>query len=57
MDAHQEEQTVKLEVIPREIFASRQQARITWFDYSEVFFNRERLHSGIGYTRPFSRAA
>lgn len=49
--------TVKLEAIPEGIFASRQQARMTLFDYIEVFYNRERLHSGIGYARPVSRAA
>jgi putative transposase len=49
--------TVKLEAIPEGIFASRQQARMALFDYIEVFYNRQRLHSGIGYTRPVSRAA
>lgn len=49
--------TVKLEAIPEGIFASRQQARMALFDYIEVFYNRERLHSGIGYACPVSRAA
>lgn len=49
--------TVKLEAIPEGIFASRQQARMALFDYVEVFYNRQRLHSGIGYARPVSRAA
>lgn len=49
--------TVKLEAIPEGIFASRQQARMALFDYIEVFYNRERLHSGIGYAPPVSRAA
>lgn len=49
--------TVKLEAIPEDIFASRQQARMALFDYIEVFYNRQRLHSGIGYARPASRAA
>lgn len=49
--------TVKLEAIPEGIFASRQQARRALFDYIEVFYNRQRLHSGIGYARPVSRAA
>ncbi len=49
--------TVKLEAIPEDIFASRQQARMALFAYIEVFYNRERLHSGIGYARPVSRAA
>lgn len=49
--------TVKLEAIPEDIFPSRQQARMALFDYIEVFYNRERLHSGIDYARPVSRAA
>jgi len=49
--------TVKLEAIPEGIFPSRQQARMALFDYIEVFYNRQRLHSGIDYARPVSRAA
>jgi transposase InsO family protein len=49
--------TIKLEAIPEGIFASRQEARMALFDYIEVFYNRERLHSGIGYVRPINRAA
>jgi len=49
--------TVKLEAIPEGIFASRQQARMALFDYIEVFYNRQRLHSGIDYVCPVSRAA
>jgi len=49
--------TIKLEAIPEGIFASRQQARRALFDYIEVFYNRQRLHSGLGYARPVSRAA
>ncbi len=49
--------TVKLEAIPNDIFASRQEARMALFDYIEVFYNRQRLHSGIDYARPLSRAA
>ena len=49
--------TVKLEAIPEDIFASRQEARMALFDYIEVFYNRQRLHSGIDYSRPVSRAA
>ncbi len=45
------------EGIPESIFASRQQARMALFDYIKVFYNRQRLHSGIDYTRPVNRAA
>jgi transposase InsO family protein len=49
--------TVKLEALPDGIFASRQEACMALFDYIEVFYNRQRLHSGIDYARPVSRAA
>jgi len=49
--------TVKLEAIPEGLFASQRQARAALFDYIEVFYNRQRLHSGIDYARPVSRAA
>lgn len=49
--------TVKLEAIPEGIFASHREARMALFDYIEVFYNRQRLHSGIGYARPVSRVA
>lgn len=48
---------VKLEAIPEDIFPSRERARMALFDYIEVFYNRQRLHSGIDYARPVSRAA
>jgi transposase InsO family protein len=49
--------TVKLEAMPEGVFASRQEARMALFDYIEVFYNRQRLHSGIDYARPVSRVA
>lgn len=48
--------TVNLEATPEGSFTSRQQARTVLFDYIEVFYNRQRLHSGIGYATPVSRA-
>ena len=33
-------------------FATRQQARTAVFDYIEVFYNRQRLHSALGYRSP-----
>jgi putative transposase len=48
--------TVKLEAMPETLFASRREARAALFDYIEVFYNRQRLHSGIDYDRPVSRA-
>lgn len=48
--------TVKLEAIRGQVFASRREARQAVFDYIEVFYNQQRLHSGIDYARPVSRA-
>lgn len=31
---------------------NRNAARMAEFDYIEVFFNRERLHSSVGYRSP-----
>ncbi len=33
-------------------FASRAQARPAIFEYLEVFYNRQRLHSALGYLSP-----
>jgi len=45
--------TLKLELIYRsEVFDSNTQARRSLFDYIEVFYNRERLHSALGYQSP-----
>ncbi len=47
--------TVKLEAIRGRVFASRLDARLELFDFIEVFYNQQRLHSGIDYARPVSR--
>ena len=45
--------TLKLELIYRsEAFNSCAQARQSLFDYIEVFYNRQRLHSALGYQSP-----
>jgi putative transposase len=35
-------------------FATRAQARLAIFDYLEVWYNRQRLHSSLGYASPAS---
>ena len=35
-----------------EPFATRASARAALFDYIEVFYNRQRLHSTLGYLSP-----
>jgi transposase InsO family protein len=42
----------KLECVPVNGFATRQQARSETFEYIEVFYNRQRLHSTLGYLTP-----
>ena len=49
--------TVKMEAIPEGVFASCREERAALFDYIEVFYNLQRLHSGIGYAAPVSQAA
>ena len=44
--------TLKLELIYREVFTTREQARAALFEYIEVFYNRQRLHSALGYQTP-----
>jgi transposase InsO family protein len=44
--------TLKLELIYRREFADQSQVRQAVFDYIEVFYNRQRLHSALGYQSP-----
>jgi transposase InsO family protein len=44
--------SMKLEEIHRRDFKTRAEARTTLFDYIEIFYNRQRLHSSIGYQSP-----
>jgi transposase InsO family protein len=44
--------SLKTELIDRQTWASRTQARRAVFDYVEVFFNRKRLHSSLGFLSP-----
>lgn len=43
---------IKQELIHRYVFTTRDAARQAIFDYIEVFYNRRRLHSSIGYMSP-----
>jgi transposase InsO family protein len=40
--------TLKTELVNHEHYATRQQARQSIFEYIEVFYNRQRLHSALG---------
>jgi putative transposase len=44
--------TLKWELVYRDPFASVAQAQARLFDYIEVFYNRQRLHSALNYLSP-----
>jgi transposase InsO family protein len=44
--------TLKTELVNHERYATRDQARASIFEYIEVFYNRQRLHSSLGYLSP-----
>lgn len=43
---------LKTELVQRREFTSRAEARLAIFEYVEVFYNRVRLHSALGYKSP-----
>ena len=49
--------TLKLEAVQGRVFATRSEARMVIFDYIEVFYNRQRLHSSIAFAAPVTMAA
>lgn len=44
--------TLKNELVYRTHFKTRQEAMIAIFEYIEVFYNRKRIHSSLGYLTP-----
>jgi transposase InsO family protein len=46
--------TLKTELIYQEHYTTREQAKQSIFEYIEVFYNRKRLHSSLGYLSPES---
>jgi transposase InsO family protein len=44
--------TLKTELMTGRAFSNRQEARLAIFHYVEVFYNRVRLHSALGYQSP-----
>jgi|WetSurMetagenome_2_1015567.scaffolds.fasta_scaffold205256_2 putative transposase len=44
--------TLKTELIGPRIYKTREEAKAAIFEYIEVFYNRVRLHSYLGYTTP-----
>jgi len=46
--------SLKTELVHHEHYATHEQARQSIFEYVEVFYNRKRLHSSLGYVSPES---
>ena len=44
--------SLKKELVHRKRFRTRAQAKASIFEYIEVFYNRQRRHSSIGYLTP-----
>lgn len=44
--------TLKRELVHRCVFATRAQARAVIFEWIEIFYNRERFHSALGFKSP-----
>lgn len=44
--------TIKAELVSFENFQTRVEAKMKIFDYIEIFYNRQRSHSSIGYLTP-----
>ena len=44
--------TLKLELVNHERYATRVEAKQSIFEYIEVFYNRKRKHSTLGYVSP-----
>lgn len=44
--------TLKRECVHRQTYATRREARTHIFEFIEVFYNRQRLHSTLGYQSP-----
>jgi transposase InsO family protein len=44
--------SLKTELVHRTRFATRAEARAALFEYIEIFYNRQRRHSSIGYRTP-----
>ena len=44
--------TLKTELVYTELYRTREEARHSLFEYIDVFYNRKRKHSTLGYKSP-----
>lgn len=44
--------TMKVELVYREQYATHEEARASIFEYIEIFYNRQRMHSALNYRTP-----
>ena len=44
--------SLKRELVHRCLFATHAEAKAAIFEWIEIFYNRERLHSALGYQSP-----
>ena len=49
--------SLKTEHVHQVCFRTREEARAAVFEYIEIFYNRQRLHSGVGYRAPVEARA
>ena len=49
--------TLKTELVTQHHFVGRAQAMTAIFEYTEVFYNRQRAHSHCGYLSPVAHEA
>ena len=49
--------SLKKEQLYHARFRTREEAKTAVFDYIEVFYNRQRLHSALGYRTPVEARA
>lgn len=48
---------MKRELVYHEVFKTREEAKAKIFEWIECFYNRERIHSSIGYKTPIEKEA
>ena len=46
--------TLKVELVNSAQFATREEAKLSIFEYIEGYYNRKRMHSAINYNAPYA---